>query len=218
MTEHAPSRSTWGVVAPTTRVARLSGIVMAHIGIAMLLMFTGVVTRAKILVPVSLSLYVPPAEAVKLPEPKPQRKPDPLPTKVREVELVTPEVPVQTSFTIPAAPVEVAPAPPAPTVVETKPAAPRMQLPSSSADYLTNPAPPYPPVSKRLREEGRVLLWVLVSADGRVQKIEIRQSSGYNRLDDIAFETVTRWKFVPGQKNGVAEAMWVEVPITFKLV
>jgi periplasmic protein TonB len=105
-----------------------------------------------------------------------------------------------------AAPVAAAPPPPAPVV-----------LPSTQADYLNNPAPPYPPIAKRLGESGRVVVRAFVGADGAVQRVELRTSSGFERLDQIAVDTVRAWRFKPGTRGGVAESMWVNVPIDFKL-
>ena len=90
-------------------------------------------------------------------------------------------------------------------------------LPSTSADYLNNPAPPYPRQSKRLGEQGTVIIRVLITPEGRAEKAEIRTSSGYLRLDETALSTVQRWRFVPGQRNGAPEAMWFNVPIRFVL-
>jgi periplasmic protein TonB len=42
-------------------------------------------------------------------------------------------------------------------------------------------------------------------------------SSGFQRLDDTAVQTVLRWRYVPGKRAGVPEAMWFNVPITFVL-
>jgi len=97
------------------------------------------------------------------------------------------------------------------------PAAPRIELPSANADYLNNPRPAYPPLSKRLGEQGKVTVRVLIEADGTASKAEIRTSSGYERLDQTALQTVLRWRYVPGKRNGVAEAMWFNVPINFVL-
>jgi len=97
------------------------------------------------------------------------------------------------------------------------PAPARIELPSSSADYLNNPKPAYPGLSKRLGEEGKVVLRVLIEADGSASKAEIRSSSGYDRLDQAALQTVLRWRYLPGKRNGVAEAMWFNVPINFVL-
>jgi protein TonB len=208
----------WGSVPAAARARRFAVIVALHVGVGAILLSTGVASRAKIIVPVSLALYTPPPEAVEPPKPKPQVREAKVREEIPEAVVPAPEVPVVTNVVIPARAPEVVTPPASPPMVEARPAVPRVQLPSSAAEYLNNPAPPYPPLSKRLREEGRVLLWVLVSAEGLPQKIELRKSSGFNRLDDIAAETVQRWKFVPGTKNGAAEAMWVEVPIDFRLV
>lgn len=90
-------------------------------------------------------------------------------------------------------------------------------LPSSDADYLHNPPPAYPRMSRRLGEQGTVLVRVLISTEGRAEKAEIRSSSGYPRLDEAALETVQRWRYVPGQRAGKPEAMWFSVPIRFVL-
>lgn len=90
-------------------------------------------------------------------------------------------------------------------------------MPSSDAAYLNNPKPPYPAISKRMGEQGKVVLRVLIGADGLPQKVEISQSSGFDRLDRQAQEAVMRWRFVPGKRNGIPEAMWSLVPVNFVL-
>lgn len=99
----------------------------------------------------------------------------------------------------------------------TAAAPPPVQLPSSDAAYLQNPSPPYPAISKRLGEQGKVVVRVLIGADGLAQKAEISRSSGYDRLDQTALATVLRWRYVPGRRGGVAEAMWFDVPLNFVL-
>jgi protein TonB len=128
-----------------------------------------------------------------------------------------PNAPVVGAAPAEPAPVSAPPAPAAPPAPPASPAPPRIELPSSNAAYLNNPAPAYPALSKRMGEQGKVLLRVLISADGRPEQVEIRQSSGFDRLDRQAQETVMRWRFVPGKRNGVAEAMWYLVPINFVL-
>jgi len=85
------------------------------------------------------------------------------------------------------------------------------------AAYLRNPAPGYPSQSRRLGEEGRVLLRVQVSAEGSAITVQVKQSSGFERLDDAARNAVARWKFVPAHQNGLAITSWVEVPLQFSL-
>ena len=90
-------------------------------------------------------------------------------------------------------------------------------LPTAQAAYLHNPSPAYPAISRRLNEQGRVLVRVLIGADGLPQKAEIQTGSGYDRLDRVALQTVMAWRFVPGRRGDVPEAMWVSVPIQFQL-
>ncbi|MDO8904709.1 energy transducer TonB [Hydrogenophaga sp.] len=106
---------------------------------------------------------------------------------------------------------------PAQAVVKAEPAAARIELPSSDADYLSNPAPAYPALSRRLGEQGKVVVRVFIEASGSATRAEIGSSSGYERLDQTALQTVQRWRYVPGKRNGVPEAMWFNVPITFVL-
>ncbi len=144
------------------------------------------------------------AVAPAAPQPQPVADPTPAPAPV-----VAPAAPAAPAV---AAPVAAAPvAPPAP------PAPARVELPSSDADYLNNPKPPYPPLSRRLGEQGKVVVRVLIAVDGSAQKAEIRSSSGYERLDQAALATVLRWRYLPGKRGGVPEAMWFNVPINFVL-
>jgi protein TonB len=90
-------------------------------------------------------------------------------------------------------------------------------LPRFDADYLDNPAPRYPPLSRRMREEGVVLVRVYVSPNGAPEVIELKQSSGSARLDESALLAVRQWKFVPARRAGEAIPAWVVVPIAFSL-
>ena len=95
--------------------------------------------------------------------------------------------------------------------------APAFSLPSSEAHGLNNPKPAYPRVSRRLNEQGQVVIRVFVATDGSPQQGEVKTSSGYDRLDQEALRTVLRWRFVPGQRLGTLEAMWFNVPVNFVL-
>jgi protein TonB len=95
--------------------------------------------------------------------------------------------------------------------------APAFSLPSSEAHGLNNPKPAYPRQSRRLNEQGQVVIRVFVAEDGSPQQGEIKTSSGFDRLDQEALRTVLRWRFVPGQRLGIPEAMWFNVPVNFVL-
>ena len=110
------------------------------------------------------------------------------------------------------------PAPQPVALVNATPApSPVLALPSTQADYLNNPKPAYPALSRRLGEQGRAVVRVLIGADGLPQKAELHTSSGFDRLDRAALETVMRWRYVPGKRGDVPETMWFNVPMNFVL-
>ena len=114
------------------------------------------------------------------------------------------------------------PLPPAPVISAPAPqpitATPVTVIPPNfNADYLDNPPPVYPALSRRLSEQGKVMLRVLVNARGGADKIELKSSSGSSRLDDVALETVKHWRFVPARQGDQPVPAWVLIPITFTL-
>ena len=92
-----------------------------------------------------------------------------------------------------------------------------LKLPEYRVAYLRNPAPAYPADSRRNREEGRILLRVLVNRDGRPETVQLQQSSGYPGLDQAALDAVQRWRFVPAQRGDTPVSAWVAVPVVFRL-
>ena len=95
--------------------------------------------------------------------------------------------------------------------------APSVIEPSADADYLKNPPPAYPRTSRRLGEQGTVIVRVFITTQGLPEKTEVRTSSGFARLDQAALEAVQRWRFVPGRRSGTPEAMWFNIPVRFVL-
>ncbi|MGE5469562.1 MAG: energy transducer TonB [Bacteroidota bacterium] len=85
------------------------------------------------------------------------------------------------------------------------------------AAYLHNPEPRYPPLSRRLGEEGRVLLKVRVSTAGQPLAVELEKSSNFERLDEAARQVVQRWRFVPARRGDEAVEASVIVPLVFHL-
>lgn len=83
--------------------------------------------------------------------------------------------------------------------------------------YKENPRPRYPDMARRRGYEGRTLLRVEVLESGRVGRIEIVASSGFDVLDRAALTSVRDWTFVPGTENGNNMRQWVMVPIKFSL-
>lgn len=98
------------------------------------------------------------------------------------------------------------------------PAAPaKVELPSSSADYLNNPKAPYPALSKRLGEQGTVVVHVLIGVDGTASQASVKRSSGFERLDRAAVETALKWRYAPGKRAGVPEPMWHDITFNWML-
>lgn len=79
------------------------------------------------------------------------------------------------------------------------------------------PPPKYPRESRRRREQGVVLLAVLLSAEGRVAEIRIARSSGHSRLDTAARDAVRGWRWSPTLRDGVAVQVSGTVEIPFVL-
>ncbi|MDT7515272.1 energy transducer TonB [Rhodoferax mekongensis] len=105
----------------------------------------------------------------------------------------------------------------APSAPPAPPAPPKVELPSSDADYLNNAKPAYPSASKRLRETGLVVVRVFIDADGQASQASVKQSSGFDRLDQTSVETALKWRYVPGKKAGVPQGMWFDVPFNWQL-
>jgi protein TonB len=84
-------------------------------------------------------------------------------------------------------------------------------------DYLNNPKPVYPAMSRRLREEGVVVLKVHVRSDGSVAEAKVDKRSGSTRLDEAALAAVRQWHFVPARRGSEPVESWVLVPIEFEL-
>ncbi|MFZ5512882.1 MAG: energy transducer TonB [Pseudomonadota bacterium] len=174
--------------------------------------------------PLTVALLAPPAppappvarpEAPPPPKPKAAPRPKPLPrpaTKPEPAITAAPAAPAQEAVPEPAVP---APAPvpsPAPAAAEAP-----LEAARYDAAYLRNPPPPYPPLSRRLGEQGKVQLRVHVNTEGLPTAVEIKSSSGSPRLDEAALETVRKWRFVPARQGDRPVAAWVVVPINFRL-
>lgn len=165
----------------------------------------------------------PPARRI---EPLAVAAPDALP-RLEAVEPASPDRLAPGPTPIVAAPL--APPPPVePSAPGAAPATASVAMPAASepiavtppraqAAYLNNPAPAYPQMSRRLGEQGRVVLRVFVEPDGRPSQVAVRSSSGFPRLDSAAVEAVRDWMFVPARRGSESVAAWVLIPLNFLL-
>lgn len=119
-----------------------------------------------------------------------------------------------------AAPVSAEPAAsasPAPVATAAPPAPATPRTMTSGIEYLQAPQPAYPPIAKRMGEEGKAILRVLVNDKGRPERVEVQKSSGSPRLDEAARQAVLRAVFKPFMEDGKAVPAFAIVPISFQL-
>ena len=158
------------------------------------------------------------------PAPAPEPKPEPAPRPQANPVLPAPSAPATSD----SSPSDAEPQAPSAPIVSTASAPANAQamapsrpdtveLPNRHAKHLNNPPPPYPSLSKRMGESGRVLVYALIETNGTASEAQIKTSSGYDRLDQAALKTVLRWRYVPGKRAGVPEAMWYDIPLNFVL-
>ena len=202
---------------PTTaRRGGVLGVVVAlHVAALATLLAARAVAPGIVERPLVVDLLEPPAEQ-KQPDPKPLSVVRPLPTRPKQAPAPKPQMPLLEA-TASALPTMAAPTTSPPEARPEPPAEPPATQARFDADYLKNPAPTYPPLSRRMGEEGKVVLRVTVTAQGTADGVEIRTSSGSQRLDDAAVNTVRRWKFVPARRGDTPVQSWVLVPVIFKL-
>jgi protein TonB len=72
-------------------------------------------------------------------------------------------------------------------------------------------------MSRRLGEQGRVVLDVYILANGQVGELRIKQSSGFKRLDDAAMQAIKKWQYVPARRGNEAIPFWYIQPLSFSL-
>jgi len=208
--------------APRFSAAAIAGIAAAHVGIFALLASLDVIPLPAPLATLMVHIVppaAPPTPEITPPRPQPvERKPLPRPQPVPRPQ--APTLAAQTAAPSPAAEVPAfkeAPPPAAPAPAPAAPAPAAITQARFDADYLQNPPPAYPALSRRMGEEGKVVLRVFVEPSGRPSQIEIKTGSGSPRLDQAAQEAVWRWKFVAARRGDEVIGAWVLVPIVFNL-
>ena len=87
----------------------------------------------------------------------------------------------------------------------------------AAPNYGTNPLPSYPPLARERGYQGTAYLRVQIQPNGRVGKLAIDRSSGYEILDRAALDSVRAWTFLPARKNGKPVQSWVLLPVEFKI-
>jgi len=189
-----------------------AGILAGHLGLVALLMSAGVIKAPTIVPPVSVTFLQQQEKQAERPN---IDQPDLTP--IHQVSIPPPEVDVA---------IEPSTAAISATAVESPPpATPPAQSNSgtgtipqmSQVAYVVQPAPHYPPESRRIREQGLVMLRVLIDESGHAKTIDIYKSSGHPRLDEAARAAVARAVFKPYTDGGTARPAAAFVPVEFTL-
>ncbi|HJV73048.1 MAG TPA: TonB family protein [Noviherbaspirillum sp.] len=210
------------------RIGPLGAIILLHIGFFYVLQNGLLRQAAQVVLPKTVMVNFITSEQ---PKPKPA-PPQPVPTKTIPVVKktttlppVTPKIhqtPSDKAITTPATP----PVPPEPVAEAAPPATPVPPVPASPAqpknissgiEYIEPPQPAYPAAARRMGEEGRVMLRVLVNEKGRPEHVEVHKTSGSPRLDEAARHAVMRAVFKPHIEDGRAIAVFAIIPIRFQL-
>lgn len=164
----------------------------------------------------------------------PQPKPRPAQVPLAKVPTLPPPSITPPPTIVNIAPLENAISAPAPSAAAEKPApvavaaaaAPAAAAPpapavprtiTSGVEYLRAPQPDYPALSKRMGEQGKVVLRILVSEKGLPDQVLVQTSSGFARLDEAGRQAALRALFKPHYEDGRPVAVFVIVPLNFQL-
>ncbi|MFD4837621.1 energy transducer TonB [Achromobacter sp. NPDC058515] len=153
----------------------------------------------------------PVVEKPPMPAPKPKPKPKPKPQPKQEVK-PQPKLETPPQQTPPSGAPEGTQAPQGP---QQGPPPDQPVLVSSIEFQGARPMPNYPMASRRMREEGRVVVLVEINTQGLVERATIDASSGFPRLDESALAAARKGRFKPYTRNGVAYAAKAKIPFDF---
>lgn len=143
-------------------------------------------------------------DTITLPPPPPKEAPKPARLeKPRPVEKPQPQQLVaQAPAVSPAEPVAPPPPPAAIEAPAARPAGPVTLGAELAVSCPERSAPAYPPLSRRLGEEGKVVLRVELDEQGHVSAARVATASGFARLDEAALAAVKTWRCNPARRDG----------------
>ncbi len=203
----------------------LAMVLAAH-AVLIYFIYSGLMSRmvdAAIPQAVLVTFVAPPPEE-KAPPPAPpktvvlaQLRPLVLPSvPMPEVQLAPP--PNTISVTQAPPPAEKAPAPAfvASPVPAPGPSGPKT-IASGAIEFILPPQTVYPAMSKRMGEQGKVVLRILISENGKPDQVQVQTSSGFSRLDEAGRQAGLRVLFKPHLEDGRAVPVYVLLPLNFQL-
>lgn len=169
-------------------------------------------------------------ENLPLPPPPPQPQPKPRPEAkaptTEKVFTTAPKIevpvlhPIDTTDILPPPPQPTQPGTGTGTVVDTgTPPVVPPKLVDAIIDgrYADAFQPPYPASEVRAGREGRVVVRVLIGADGRVKRVERVSAASDAFFAAVERQALTRWRFKPATRDGVAMEQWKQMSLRFEL-
>lgn len=75
----------------------------------------------------------------------------------------------------------------------------------------------YPVIARKAGIEGRVVINILVSAQGEIADAVVMKSLGHSGCDEAAINALKSVKWRPAKNKGQAVEIWVAIPVEFKL-
>ncbi len=185
------------------------------------------VGKAKVAPTVVEMLDMPEEPPPSAPPPPPTEQATPEPLNPIQTPIVSPPPIVRTLSAPPPvlAAARAMPEPPAPVAkaaaAPPAPPAPAQEGPVKAGDLsskmLAGKPPKYPIESRKKKEQGTVLLTVLLDLGGSVSEISVARSSGHQRLDKAALDAVRRWRWSPTMRDGAPVMVRGTVQIPFIL-
>jgi protein TonB len=154
---------------------------------------------------------VPPPLPPTIPTPK---IPETIPT---EITIDIPQDVPRNPITLPSVPTTPQPQPPVGPVASVEPRPP-ITLSPAHALLATHTTPDYPPLSRRLGEQGTLRLKLTITVQGAVADAMVVNSSGHPRLDEAAVSWVkTHWRYQPAMRGATPVPSTADAVVTFKL-
>jgi len=205
--------------AALRRLAGLAIVVALHVGVVYALV-TGLAQQTIEVVRAPIETRILPPDRTEPPVTPPPPKlapPPPLYVPPPEVRIAPPPAP-STAVTAVTTVKPPEPAPPAtaPAVIAPPQRAPVRVQPR--LDPARSREPEYPPTSRRLGEQGSLIVQVLVDPDGRPSDVKLIESSGFPRLDEAALTGIrTSYRFLPGTVDGKPTPEWFTFRFVWKI-
>jgi periplasmic protein TonB len=200
--------------SPQQRLFGIAFAIAMEVGIVYALLVTLEFVEAPPLHPKPIEWFnvAPPEKIDNTPPPTQTFDPPPVQVVAPEVVLTyTPPTPT-TSISVPPPPVRatpprVEPAPPSPVVFTP-----------AKAIASTHTIPEYPPLSRRLHEQGTLRLKLTIDEKGIVAQATVVNSSGAQRLDEAAVSWVkSHWRYTPAMQGTTAVPSTADAIVEFRL-